>query len=652
MFHFRTIIQSIIFLLVLNCSSSEIQAQETPRSEPTWWFGAAGAGNLNFYRGTTQMLNSSVTTPLAFHRGYDPGLYVALGAEYRPDPIWGGMLYAGYDNRQGYFDNIFSPYNLLSSLSAKISYITIEPSLRITSPKSGFYVFAGPRLGINMGKSFTYRKSALPADETNGDWSKVNAIVFSGQIGAGFDVPLTAPNTETQVKLSPYVSFQPYFGQNPRSVESWNLATLRVGASLTFGRGDVIPQESPVSIPVASERDVTVSVRAPKIVPAQRRVRETFPLRNYVFFDQGSSEVPNRYVRMTKGQAASFKEEDLQNVQPVDTTGRSNRQLAVYYNILNILGDRMRKNPETNVSLIGASANGPDDGRALAESIKQYLVVVYDIDSTRITVVGRDLPKIPSESPNGKISLALLRAEDRRVDIETQSPNLLMQVGGPEDMLRPVQIANTQDDPLDSHVIFEVAGAKDLLSSWMVEVRDEEGNVQHFGPFTQDRASVPGNYLLGNRAEGSYTYEVFGQTKTGHTIRKSGSIHLMRRDDAKIEGIRFSILFRFDHSKMIATYEKFLTEMVVPQISDSSTVIIHGHTDAIGEGNYNQTLSQDRANDVQRVIEGALANAGKHNVTFDTYGSGDDARVEPFGNTLPEERFYNRTVIIDIVPAR
>jgi hypothetical protein len=60
-----------------------------------------------------------------------------------------------------------------------------------------------------------------------------------------------------------------------------------------------------------------------------------------------------------------------------------------------------------------------------------------------------------------------------------------MQVGG---FLKPVQITAVQEDPLDSHVLFNVAGANGLLNSWSVEVTDEQGgNVQHYGPYTQDQ---------------------------------------------------------------------------------------------------------------------------------------------------------------------
>jgi hypothetical protein len=36
--------------------------------------------------------------------------------------------------------------------------------------------------------------------------------------------------------------------------------------------------------------------------------------------------------------------------------------MTVYYNILNILGDRMQKNPNATISLVGSSEQGPADG--------------------------------------------------------------------------------------------------------------------------------------------------------------------------------------------------------------------------------------------------------------------------------------------------
>jgi outer membrane protein OmpA-like peptidoglycan-associated protein len=115
---------------------------------------------------------------------------------------------------------------------------------------------------------------------------------------------------------------------------------------------------------------------------------------------------------------------------------------------------------------------------------------------------------------------------------------------------------------------------------------------------------------------------------------------------------RFSVLYEFDKSKTIALYEKYLTEVVTPKIPIGGTVIIHGHTDIIGEESYNLNLSIERANDVRGIMEKALSNAGRTDVKFQVSGFGEDLTMAPFENKYPEERFYNRTVIIDIIPAK
>ncbi|WP_256009812.1 hypothetical protein [Desertivirga xinjiangensis] len=63
-------------------------------------------------------------------------------------------------------------------------------------------------------------------------------------------------------------------------------------------------------------------------------------------------------------------------------------------------------------------------------------------------------------------------------------------------------------------------------------------------------------------------------------------------------------------------------------------------------------MSQDRASKTQKIIEEALLKAGRNNVKFEMLGYGEDIANAPFENNLPEERFYNRTVIIDIIPAK
>lgn len=648
---------ALVFLMLIFAGLTG-QSQTETRTQPKWWFGASGAANFNTYRGTTQVLNQSLTVPTAFHKGKGLKPYASLLMEYRPKKVWGLMLNVAYDNRGGKFEEVIAPCNCPANLSTNIGYIAVEPSLRLAPFASAFYIFAGPTIGFNVTKTFDYTQLKQP--DTRADWSDLRKAVLSAQVGAGIDIPVSKKGSESQMTISPFASFQTDLGNSPRTIETWSIYTVRAGIALKFGTGKkaapvtTIITNTIITPAIVAEKEVQFTVRAPKIVPLTRQVKETFPLRNSVFFDMGSSEIPSRYILLSHSQAGSFKEEQLQEGQPDNlNNGRSARQLAVYYNILNITGDRMRANPQSTILLTGASDKNPTEGRLMAENIKQYLVSVYGIDPSRISTEGRDKPVIPSEQPGGTKELDLLREGDRRVDIESTSPELLLQVGGSNSLfLRPVQITAFQQDPLDSHVIFTAEGANEIMDSWNVDITDEQGNVQHYGPYTQDQASVPGKTILGTSTQGNYKILMVGQTKSGKSVKKESSVSLLKSDDPKQEGLRYSILFDFDKSKSIDSYEKFLTEVVTPLIPEDGTVIIHGHTDIIGEERYNLTLSDERAKGAQKIIERALANAGKKGVKFETYGFGEDTGMAPFENNTPEERFYNRAVIIDIIPGK
>jgi outer membrane protein OmpA-like peptidoglycan-associated protein len=629
---------AIIFLMaILIYTTAQGQIKQ-----PVWWYGISGAANINWYDGTTQRLNNSLIVPAAFHKGNGVRPYGSILLEYRPAGAWGVMLNTGYDSRAAKFKDVVAPCDCPASLKTNTDYVVIEPSLRWAA--SNFYLFAGPTIAFNTKKDFEYTQLKQP--NTNSELSSMRKTLLGGQVGAGYEIPLSSANSTSKVNLSPFVSFHPYFGRAPRNIESWQITTLRVGLALKFGKGSKTVKEV-VALPV---RDFAFTVRAPKTVPVTRQVSETLPLRNSVFFDEGSAQVPARYVMLDKGQASSFKEAQLQTEQSAGQDGRSARQLNIYHNILNIMGDRLRQNPGAAITLTGASGKGPQEGKVLAEAVKQYIVNIFGVNGSRIATEGRTKPVIPSEQVGGTKELILLRAGDRRVDITSSSPELLSEVGG--GIMKPVQITATQVDPLDSHLILRLDSAKQLLKSWSVNVTDAAGTEQHYGPFTRDQESIPGASILANNTEGDYKIVMIGETKKGIAIRKESTVHLMRQSESLSTGLRYSILFDFNKANTIASYEKFLSEVVSASITDVSTVIIHGHTDIIGDEDYNTKLSQERAREVQGILERALAKAGKNNVKFETIGFGEDVNRAPFNNGIPEERFYNRTVIIDIIPLK
>lgn len=648
----------LLMIFLFTCSlCPPLHSQEVNYTRPSWLFGVAAGANLNFYRGSTQQLNADFRAPVAFHDGNSVGLYLAPLVEYyRPGTLLGIGLQVGYDSRKGSYDQVITPCNCPADLQTNLSYVTVEPSLRLSPFGSNFYLFGGPRFAFNIDKSFTYElginpdfPEQEPTPDVNGDFSNVNNTLVSMQIGAAYDIYLSSQAHQTQFVLSPFISFQPYFGQSPRSIETWNISTLRVGAAIKLGMGKLIPLPAEVII---IDSDVSFSVVAPKNIPVARNVREIFPIRNYVFFDLGSNEIPNRYVLLNKEQAKTFQIEKLDLEIPKNLKGRSQRQMVVYYNVLNILGDRMVKNPTSTIQLVGSSEKGPQDGQLMAAEIKNYLVDIFGINSLRINTTGLDKPQIPSEQPGATLELKLLREGDRRVSIESTSPELLMEFqNGPGSVLKPIEIKALQEAPLDSYVSFNAKGAQTSFSSWSLEIRDDKSGMKTFGPYHHDRISIPGKAILGNRPEGDYKVTMIGITKDGKIVRRDANVHMVLWTPPQdAEGMRYSFIYEFNDYRTIKIYEKYIAEVVVPNIPKNSTLLVHGYTDIIGDDSHNLGLSLDRANDVLRILEKGLILANRKDVTFEVYGFGEDQDLSPFDNEYPEERFYNRTVIIDIIP--
>jgi outer membrane protein OmpA-like peptidoglycan-associated protein len=158
---------------------------------------------------------------------------------------------------------------------------------------------------------------------------------------------------------------------------------------------------------------------------------------------------------------------------------------------------------------------------------------------------------------------------------------------------------------------------------------------------------------MGSRPEGNYKVTMIGQTNMGRTVRMDTTVHMVLWTPPKDEqAMRYSVLYGFNNTKTIGIYEKYLTEVIIPKIPKNGTVIIHGYTDMIGDDDYNQKLSEERANDVLNILKSGLTREGRKDVEFKVYGFGEDSDLVPFENGTPEERFYNRTVIIDIIPKK
>lgn len=651
----------LLALCVYLFNANTTMAQEAQMNKPTWWFGVSGAGNINFYNGSTQELNSSLKVPAALHEGLGLGLFLSPIVEYHlPESKWGFMMQVGYDSRKGRFNKVNSPCNCPEDLKTKLSYISIEPSLRYAPFNSSLYLFGGTVLAFNLNKSFEYQLEANPdipnqtlSPAVNGDFSNINKTILSAHIGAGYDINLSAAQNGNQYVISPFITYLPYLGQTPRSIETWSVNTLRIGAILKVGRSKNNDKQGGYTNTNALVRNIEFSVYSPKNVPTERRVRETFPIRNYIFFDDKQTAISDRYVLIKKSETADFKEDQLEVLTPKRLSGRSDREMIVYYNILNILGDRMQKNPNSKIKLVGSSENGPVEGKEMAESVKFYLTDVWSINADRIATEGNDKPKIPSELDGGTNDLVLLSEGNRRVSIESNSPELLMEFqSGPDASLKPVKLITTQSNTPDSYVTFTVPNALEQLDWWSLEITDDNNNIQKYGPFIDNSIMITGKKILGTKKEGTFKVKMTAKTKEGNIVTRESKVDMVLWTPPQDEmSARYSVLYEYNTSKTIGIYEKYLTEIVANEIPKNATVFIQGFTDVIGNEANNKKISLARAEDVLRILKTNLDSRGRSDVKYRVIGYGEDASTAPFNNQYPEERFYNRTVIIDIIPA-
>jgi len=263
-FNYSLLTKSLLVIaFLITAMQTKVAAQQY--SKPSWYFGVVGAANVNFFDGSTRQLNAQFSSPVTFHKGRGVGVYAGGLIQYRPaQSVLGFMLQGGYDSRRGKFEQQTTACNCPADLSTNLSYVTLEPSLLLAPFKNGFYIYAGPRMAYTTEKSFTYKQGINPAipnqvapADVEGEINNTQTTRISGQVGMGYDFMMGSSDSKTKFVVSPFVSYHPYFGQNPRTSETWNLTTIRAGIALKVGAGrKIVPVATPVPpVVVVADRD-------------------------------------------------------------------------------------------------------------------------------------------------------------------------------------------------------------------------------------------------------------------------------------------------------------------------------------------------------------------------------------------------------------
>jgi outer membrane protein OmpA-like peptidoglycan-associated protein len=593
-----------------------------------------------------------------------------------------------------FYDAIFQ-----RTIDGSLSSIGIEP-LAVLAPVDGLRelrFFAGLRAGYMLSRSFSQVERILSPNEpdlvfNNNDVLRnpqsgviPDGLAFNlgATVGAGYDIRVT-----DEFIVAPELLFTPTFTPVADNLR-WHYMTLRGGVSVRYAPKQEPPvmneppirtQPTPTEPITSSSRQDTLDTSSNTSEPDKPQLQHTppqfsnsevnpsstlsasiaafavdengieqplvqlkveqyvaqqmYPLMNYIFFDQGSGEIPEKYRRLTPADTVDYDEQKYYNVN----------MLKIYYDIMNVIGKRLRTYPKAKITLTGCNNSvGVEVGNIplsfrRANEIKKYWVNVWGIDSSRIIVRARNLPEKPTTSRD---SLGI--EENRRVEFTSDS----------WDIMKPVLVNDTIGIPMTPLIRFKMNAKADngiatsrldvsqgsrLLKNFTLSGKPD--SVLEWSPIMDWETASDQSAVPKTEDDMKFTFEV--TDNKGEKVRPTGSIPVEQITIAKKResgtkdkevAIFRLILFDFNSPAVGPTNATIIKQFILPKLRAGTKIQVTGFTDKLGNPDVNMRLSGGRAKSVADYIKWG-----------DTTYKGVGGTRPIYPNDTPEGRIYSRSV--------
>lgn len=537
--------------------------------------------------------------------------------------------------------------------NANLGYLLSELGARLTPAREyPAYIRITGALGIPLVQPTHEQTEEIlsPSGVLYPETNQAIRVVSSGEIldvgpmlsvgGAiGYPFPLGVRTT-----AAPEISY--YHPLNDvTSSYPWKVSTLQIGLAVRhdFGREPTPPPpppppQPPPPPPPPSPKPPQVAVAAvaaQKIEIEETLVTETFPILPYIFFDSAGADLLARYRRISPGETTSFSEKDLPH-----------RSLGAYYDLLNVIGGRMRRLPDARITL-----NGATDGREVpsateshqlarrrAQEVRDYLVEVWGIAPGRIIISGTGLPSFPSNPEYQEGS-----QENRRVEIRATNDAILQPIVferfseyGVAPRSIPLSLQASSPDGIESWQLDVYAGGTKV---WEQRGSGVPPSTVTWNLESEVAARVARSLALG---DGELRCELSAIAGSG-AAASDDFAQPVRRSMSPFEVSRLSlIVFDFDKSEISQQNRRMVSTFVSKSMLSSSKATIVGSTDRLGELAHNQELSEARAFAVRDLIRSQQPAAEITKVE----GIGPSRLLHD--NNIPEGRYYCRTVTVEV----
>ena len=666
----RIVILAVMILLgAAVAPPASVRAQVATAGRPA--YGLFGHVNLNSHTADFRALPGTPSCCPQYEDGSGTGF--SIGGIYEW-PLGGAFLLqlrAGYVDRSALLKAeegmLVSgtdgpiPGTIEHSIDASISSLGLEP-LGGYAILPGLSAWLGVHAGYVLAKRFeqrelliepstagTFENGLRTRNEQEGDIPDASAMDLSLLAGLSYALPLNDAGT---LSLVPEV-FYSYGLTGIVKDLTWNANMLRAGLSLRYSplpsaeAPPAPPPPPPVTPPPVKEAATPPALSAAvnakgvtglgveedvlRVTVEEYSELKQRPLLNYVFFDENASTLDSRYERLTPEGTKTFTVDSLHYEET----------LHMYHHLLNIVGRRMQIHHSSRLRLVGCNsgmgteAGDTDLSRRRAETVRDYLVSVWEIDPERIVIESRNLPDTPSSStvPDGV-------EENRRVELYSDTYAVL-------EPLTTKDVLRVATPPTARFHMNSESGAG--VKNWQLDISQRTRHLTSF-----DGAGAPPGSLdwriAGNQKQAprdpsaiSYTLRVTDNTgQSFATPLQSIPVELVTLEKKRAREVvndmeigHYSlILFDFNSSELNAMNRR-IGEQIRSGISLDARVTITGYTDRMGETAFNDKLSRERAHSAAEFIGARDANI-----------TGMGERVELYDNDLPEGRFYSRTVDI------
>ncbi|MFI5263583.1 MAG: OmpA family protein [Candidatus Kapaibacterium sp.] len=625
-YYLASLLHSFVVFLSILALNSQVFGQAAitpvPKQEEVAWphrltFGIGGGINDNFANGNYSLDNNTY----ASGSGLGPAFFTLL--EIPIADHWMIAPHLSYNDFSASFtDGVPTIPNF--AYTARTLGVDILGKYAFNQ----LYLLFGPSVSAILKKTFAHG-SAGDARASSIDLPGAGNLYPAIGGGAGYDIPI---NTKHSMWVSPEVFYTvPLANLGP---DNGNLkaSTIRLGVSLKF---DVSNNEVATSKP---EPPVAVSLRAEGILPngditqdpiipeESSRTRSSLPLLPYVFFDNNSDIIPTRYSR---SEALGFTEDQL--------AGKD--ALAANHALLDIIGSRLKRYPGTRVTLTGTNSNARKErknitlSRNRAMSVREYLVKTWNISSDRITIDQRNLPELPT-NPATKAGME----ENRRVEISSDDPRIT----------DPVKIEHHSSESAgETRVRFETA----LTNAGNTDFKNWKLTLDNNGKYITGESGLGApskvmTVVIPDPAPyaGKTIHGLLEITdKNGNKYIADCMTRIVQKTVEKENLEKYGMLsFDFDSYKINDRAEKMINLIGESITNDANGVKVTGYCDSTGTVDYNQALSESRAQEAMKVLR------SNSRIPANVVVTGEGIKDPKFPNGIAEGRMLNRRVEVDI----